>query len=90
MKNPAALGACEVLQSQEEVFWPTEVLLAGKISKVIHENRMRGVGKNKYFVISNLGAAVIVFLTISSPPFKILLRAPVQFRYCTQASKCAG
>lgn len=44
-------------------------MLAGKIPKVTHE-------KNKYFVISNLGAAVIVFLTISSPPFKALLRAP--------------
>lgn len=30
----------------------------------------------EYFVISNLGAAVIVFLTIFSPPFKALLRAP--------------
>lgn len=45
MKNPAALGVCEALQPQEEVFWPTEVLLAGKISKVIHENRMCGVEK---------------------------------------------
>lgn len=62
-KNPAALRVCEALQPQEEVFWPTEVLLAGKIP---NENRMCGVEKNKS-VISNLGAAVIIFLTISSP-----------------------